>query len=185
MIRYYQSWCGHSIRMKPDWDRLASELLEGDNHHPSSSGGVFIADVNCGTHKVLCDMAGVTGYPTLRYYIDGQERPYDGGRGLEDLLGFVKEELVVRCDVNGGALVLAETCSEKAAQFVQKWREREVTVLKKEVERLRTMERGDMTLDLKGWLRERLRILGQLIDDESAEKKRHEQKQRSEEKEEL
>jgi Thioredoxin domain-containing protein len=37
MVKFYQSWCGHCMRMKPDWDRLAQEA-------PSD---VFIADVHC------------------------------------------------------------------------------------------------------------------------------------------
>eukprot|EP00566_Odontella_aurita_P036885 CAMPEP_0113528884 /NCGR_PEP_ID=MMETSP0015_2-20120614/2087_1 /TAXON_ID=2838 /ORGANISM="Odontella" /LENGTH=141 /DNA_ID=CAMNT_0000427455 /DNA_START=370 /DNA_END=795 /DNA_ORIENTATION=+ /assembly_acc=CAM_ASM_000160 len=127
--------------------------MEGD---PSQ---VFIADVNCGSHKMLCDMAGVTTYPTVRYYIDGREHPYDGGRGFEALLGFVHEELLLQCDVHD----VFETCSDKAAKYVDKWRRRESNVLKKEIDRLQGMESGDMTPDLKGWVREREHILSQLM----------------------
>ncbi len=42
MIKFYQSWCGHCMRMKADWDRLAEE---------ESNDSVLIADVNCGEQK--------------------------------------------------------------------------------------------------------------------------------------
>jgi len=38
MVKFYQSWCGHCMRMAADWDKLAKE----------SPSDVFIADVNCG-----------------------------------------------------------------------------------------------------------------------------------------
>lgn len=42
MVKFYQSWCGHCMRMKPDWDRLAEE---------ENNDSVLIADVNCGDQK--------------------------------------------------------------------------------------------------------------------------------------
>ncbi len=38
MVKFFQSWCGHCKRMKPDWDRLAAE----------ANDSVIIADVDCG-----------------------------------------------------------------------------------------------------------------------------------------
>lgn len=38
MVKFFQSWCGHCKRMKPDWDRLAEE----------ANDSVLIADVDCG-----------------------------------------------------------------------------------------------------------------------------------------
>ena len=38
MVKFFQSWCGHCKRMKPDWDRLADEVNDS----------VLIADVDCG-----------------------------------------------------------------------------------------------------------------------------------------
>jgi len=38
MVKFFQSWCGHCMRMKPDWDRIADE----------APADVLIADVDCG-----------------------------------------------------------------------------------------------------------------------------------------
>ena len=40
MVKFFQSWCGHCMRMKPDWDKLAEE-----------SPCVVIADVECGAEQ--------------------------------------------------------------------------------------------------------------------------------------
>ena len=44
MVKFYQSWCGHCKRMKPDWDRLALE-------HATLDSPILIADVDCGAQE--------------------------------------------------------------------------------------------------------------------------------------
>mmetsp|Transcript_13203 Transcript_13203/g.20025 ORF Transcript_13203/g.20025 Transcript_13203/m.20025 type:complete len:97 (+) Transcript_13203:71-361(+) len=46
MVKFFQSWCGHCKRMKPDWDRLAEQT-------PDS---VLIADVDCGSQQEVRSM---------------------------------------------------------------------------------------------------------------------------------
>ncbi len=41
MVKFYQSWCGHCMRMKPDWDQLADQASES----------ILIADVDCGKEE--------------------------------------------------------------------------------------------------------------------------------------
>lgn len=62
MIKFFQPWCGHCTKMKPDWDRLAEEA------HSS----VFIADVNCSDEEDLCKENAVSGYPTIKVFKDGE-----------------------------------------------------------------------------------------------------------------
>ena len=106
LVKFYQSWCGHCTRMKPDWDRLAEEA-------PPS---VFIHDVNCGDEPDLCKDNGVTGYPTIKYYLNGEDHKYEGGRGFDPLMTFVSETLQQKCDVTK----LKETCNDKAQTYAEK-----------------------------------------------------------------
>jgi hypothetical protein len=102
--------------MAPDWDRLSKEV------HPS----VFIYDVNCGDEGDLCQENGVSGYPTIKYYQDGVEHKYEGGRGFDDLLKFTKETLEQACDVGN----LKETCNEKAQGYAEKVGSNEILKLR-------------------------------------------------------
>ena len=45
----------------------------------------------------LCAEQGVTGYPTIYYYVDGQEEAYTGARSFEELSDFVTENLAKSC----------------------------------------------------------------------------------------
>jgi gas vesicle protein len=72
--------------MKPDWDALGEEF--------ENSKKVLIADVDCtlDKNKKLCESQGVTGYPTLKYYLPGEREgiDYTGERDLETMRKFVK-----------------------------------------------------------------------------------------------
>jgi thioredoxin-like negative regulator of GroEL len=146
MIKFFQPWCGHCTRMKPDWDRLAVEA------HPS----VFIADVNCSDEVELCKDEGIEGYPTIKVYKDGLEDKYGDARDYDSLRFFVDDKLAQKCDIADAA----NTCSPKAIKYISKW-EGQVG-LKKEIVRLENMATKMMTAELRTWLRERIIILKQL-----------------------
>ena len=88
IVKFYQPWCGHCKSMKPDYDRLSDEYRTSEN--------VLIADVNCGDEDALCEANDVRGYPTIKYYLNGQEDAYEGGRSYDDLKQFVQDKLEVR-----------------------------------------------------------------------------------------
>jgi thiol-disulfide isomerase/thioredoxin len=136
MVNFYQEWCGHCKRIKPDWDRLARE----------ASPSVYIASVDCGakssfTEKSekeksehndnskhgehgsygsssmeLCKAKEIRGYPSLKYYMNGDEHTYDGPRDFDTMMRFVEEELAAPCQ-----LAFKETtCHLKAQQYMNK-----------------------------------------------------------------
>ena len=149
MVKFFQSWCGHCMRMKPDWDQLAEE----------TTSDVLIADVDCGAQSDLCEENDVRGYPTIKYYVDGVEHAYEGGRSLDELSAFVSDELAAKCTFED-----FENCSEKAKKYITKWSDKTSADKKKEIERLEKMSTGSMKAELKKWLMERKKILKSGID---------------------
>jgi hypothetical protein len=87
--------------MKPDWDRLMDEFGPPDSSGTTTAGATrrLVADVDCTTPagKVLCDSAGVRGYPTLKYGDPSDLQDYKGGRDYDALRKFVLEELKPAC----------------------------------------------------------------------------------------
>jgi adenosyl cobinamide kinase/adenosyl cobinamide phosphate guanylyltransferase len=143
--------------MKLDWDQLAEQA------HPS----VFIADVNCEDEKDLCDEHHTGGqYPTILVFKkDGTVDYYESGRGLQDLLTFVDNELAEKCNTNE----LVETCSAKEQKYADKWREKSAEACKKESVRLSGMTGQTIVMkyEIKKWLGDRIRILKQLLSSET------------------
>merc|ERR1711959_835568 len=80
---------GHCKSMKPAWDKLMEEFKD--------SKTALVADVDCTVHQDLCSKYGVQGYPTIKYGDVNNLEDYQGGRSLEDLQTFAKENLGPTC----------------------------------------------------------------------------------------
>eukprot|EP00429_Kryptoperidinium_foliaceum_P018628 CAMPEP_0176036814 /NCGR_PEP_ID=MMETSP0120_2-20121206/18234_1 /TAXON_ID=160619 /ORGANISM="Kryptoperidinium foliaceum, Strain CCMP 1326" /LENGTH=217 /DNA_ID=CAMNT_0017370201 /DNA_START=66 /DNA_END=719 /DNA_ORIENTATION=- len=89
-VKFFAPWCGHCKRMKPDWDKLMKEY--------AGHASILIADVDCTADgKSKCDEVGVQGFPTLKFGDPNNLEDYEGGRDLDSLSKFAKENLGPRC----------------------------------------------------------------------------------------
>merc|ERR1712072_301373 len=88
-IKFLAPWRGHCKSMKPAWDKLMDEFKD--------SKTALVADVDCTVHQDLCSKYGVQGYPTIKYGDVNNLEDYQGGRSLEDLTTFAKENLGPTC----------------------------------------------------------------------------------------
>lgn len=81
-VKFYAPWCGHCQTLAPVWEKLAETF----QHDPA----VSIAKVDCVAYRSVCSEFEIKGYPTLLWIQDGkQQDKYQGGRGHEDLKGYV------------------------------------------------------------------------------------------------
>jgi protein disulfide-isomerase A6 len=138
--------------MKPAWEALGAEY-EGTN--------VVIGDADCTVESALCGAHGVRGYPTIKYYVQGEENAYQGGRDLPSLKKFVEDTLAVGCDVQTKA-----GCEDKEVNFIEKMTGAAKDEVQKQLARLQGMSSGSMKADLKKWIKQRVAILKQLGKDE-------------------
>lgn len=66
--------CGHCKRLAPEYEIAATALLQNDPP-------IILAKVDCPANTALCSEFGVSGYPTLKIFRDGQlSAPYEGPR---------------------------------------------------------------------------------------------------------
>ncbi|XP_028663912.1 protein disulfide-isomerase A5 isoform X2 [Erpetoichthys calabaricus] len=68
LVMFYAPWCGHCKKMKPDYDE-AAEVLNKDEHSPG-----VLAAVDATIHKVAAEKYHVSGFPTVKYFEDGEEK---------------------------------------------------------------------------------------------------------------
>eukprot|EP00804_Cyclotella_cryptica_P028099 CCRYP_016164-RA/>CCRYP_016164-RA protein AED:0.06 eAED:0.06 QI:130/1/1/1/1/1/4/1615/205 len=159
-IKFYAPWCGHCKKLAPDWDALADEY--------SSSSSVLIGSVDCTSDdsKELCEKYGVSGYPTLKYFKDGDTsgEAYNGARSLDALKEFVEDTLDKKCIVGSEEDMSREDsfCSDKEKEYAKKMRSKSADERKTAADRLEKMKGGSMKPELKSWIIQRLRILNGL-----------------------
>eukprot|EP01010_Urceolus_cornutus_P005035 NODE_849_length_1284_cov_366.484211_g646_i0.p2 GENE.NODE_849_length_1284_cov_366.484211_g646_i0~~NODE_849_length_1284_cov_366.484211_g646_i0.p2 ORF type:complete len:140 (+),score=42.57 NODE_849_length_1284_cov_366.484211_g646_i0:486-905(+) len=135
--------------MKPAWDQLGSEYAE--------SKSVVIADVDCTVEKELCEKQGVSGYPTIKYWVDGAVNDYSGGRDLSALQTFVGETLEKEsCDIDTPA-----ECEKKEQKYIKKMRAKTPDELEAALEKAQKLRGNKYVKDPK-FLRQKLNILKQL-----------------------
>eukprot|EP00934_Nitzschia_sp_Nitz4_P003168 Nitzschia sp. Nitz4//scaffold3_size479765//10106//10781//NITZ4_000007-RA/size479765-augustus-gene-0.19-mRNA-1//-1//CDS//3329550479//3158//frame0 len=151
-VKFWAPWCGHCKALKPAWDQL------GDEYAASSS--VLIGGADCtDAGEELCEKFEVRGYPTLKYFLDGDKvgQDYQGGRDFASLKSFVEETLEVKCEVSKPT-----ECSEKEQGYIEKMKAKSSADRVKQIQRLEGMAGDSMKAELKAWLRQRLHILRSL-----------------------
>jgi len=92
--------------MKPAWDKLSDDF--------SGSATVIVADVDCTVEKALCSKYDVKGFPTIKYFVDGDTEgvSYEGGRDYDSMKAFADESLGPSCSSDNKDLCSAEQLTE-------------------------------------------------------------------------
>ncbi|KAG2470784.1 PDIA3 isomerase, partial [Polypterus senegalus] len=69
LVEFFAPWCGHCKRLAPEYESAATRL----------KGIVPLAKVDCTANTNVCNKYGVSGYPTLKIFRDGEDSgSYDG-----------------------------------------------------------------------------------------------------------
>jgi len=144
--------------MKPAWDRLADTFKKSDN--------VIIADVDCtAAGQSLCQKIGVKGYPSIKYFVDGVQRDYNGGRDFETLKKHVETKLgppPPPCTLK----TRDKNCSNRELRFIKKF-EGDAGKIESELETLKAKKRkkvkkGNQKFVGYRWVNKRIDLLKQM-----------------------
>ncbi|XP_067266902.1 protein disulfide isomerase family A, member 8 isoform X2 [Chanodichthys erythropterus] len=83
LVKFYAPWCGHCKKLAPEFESAATRL----------KGTVTLAKVDCTSNTETCKHYGVTGYPTLKIFRNGQESSsYDGPRSVDGIVNYMKNQ---------------------------------------------------------------------------------------------
>lgn len=77
-LKFYAPWCGHCKTLAPILDKVA----------PFLAGKMSIGKVDCTVEKKICSRFSVRGYPTLKFYRDGDFHDYTLGRDADSIIIF-------------------------------------------------------------------------------------------------
>eukprot|EP00178_Gracilaria_changii_P001898 TRINITY_DN1275_c0_g1_i2.p1 TRINITY_DN1275_c0_g1~~TRINITY_DN1275_c0_g1_i2.p1 ORF type:complete len:132 (-),score=10.96 TRINITY_DN1275_c0_g1_i2:62-421(-) len=80
-VKFYAPWCGHCKKLAPTWA-----------DYSDSSDNVKVAHVDCTVNSQVCKDQGVSGYPTLKLFHNGDVFPYKGKREISAFKEFAAEK---------------------------------------------------------------------------------------------
>uniref|UniRef100_A0A0E9XAJ8 Protein disulfide-isomerase n=1 Tax=Anguilla anguilla TaxID=7936 RepID=A0A0E9XAJ8_ANGAN len=83
LVEFFAPWCGHCKRLAPEYESAATRL----------KGIVSLAKVDCTANSNVCSKYGVSGYPTLKIFRDGEDSGgYDGPRTADGIVSHLKKQ---------------------------------------------------------------------------------------------
>lgn len=82
-VKFYAPWCGHCKSMAPGYSKLAQRM---------KAEGVPIAKLDATVENTVAEQFGVKGYPTLKFFVDGEPVDYSGAREEDAMYNWIQKK---------------------------------------------------------------------------------------------
>lgn len=85
-VKFYAPWCGHCKSMAPSYAKLAEKMN-------AQADGIPIAELDATENGEVAEKYGVQGYPTLKFFVDGEAIDYSGEREGPAIEAFINKKI--------------------------------------------------------------------------------------------
>ncbi len=86
LAEFYAPWCGHCKQLAPEYEKAAKALKA------QGVKNVVLAKIDATAEKTLAEEFEIGGFPTLKWFVNGQAKEYTGGREEETILQWIKKK---------------------------------------------------------------------------------------------
>jgi len=83
LVEFYAPWCGHCKKLEPEYSKAAKQLADDGIKTP-------LVKVDATVESKLGTDHGVSGYPTLKWFVGGKPVDYDGPREAAGIVTWIK-----------------------------------------------------------------------------------------------